>query len=74
MPVIAHFHLFHQLENFHAVILQDFRCSQSDNEIVLNSDGASYLGMATVGHGRLSVGHDRSEAFDRPTDLTDRLV
>ena len=34
----------------------------------------SELGMATVGHGRSSVGHDRSEAFDRPTVLTDRLV
>jgi hypothetical protein len=32
------------------------------------------LGMGTVGHGRSSVSHDRSEAFDRPTDLTDRLV
>ena len=31
------------------------------------------LGMATVGHGRSSVGHNRSEAFDRPTVLTDRL-
>ena len=31
--------------------------------------------MATVGHGQSTVGHDRSRAFDRPTDhLTDRLT
>ena len=27
----------------------------------------SQLGMATVGHGWLSVGHSRSKIFDRPT-------
>ncbi|CAB4438906.1 unnamed protein product [Rhizophagus irregularis] len=33
------------------------------------------LGMATVGHGRSSVGHNRSRTFDRPTDrLTDHLT
>jgi len=29
--------------------------------------------MATVGHGRLSVGHNRLRAFDRPTVLADRF-